>query len=115
MARPTKPRDVRRVRTVIFRVTLAEFEKLERLAANADLRVNELVRVLSLSKAENVVIKVGAASDPALIKRLDRIAHNLNQLVKNAHIFGRVSPKVEELCDLITEIACEAAEQESNQ
>lgn len=112
MSRPRKNEEHRRTRTVIFRVTQSEFEKLERKAEEANLRVNEIARIASLSNASRIVVQAYATNDPALLKRLQRIGHNLNQLVKNAHIFGRVSPKVEELCFLIESIVIEAASKE---
>ena len=111
MARPSKPRDSRRTRTISFRLTDAEFAQLSHMAAVANLRVGDFARTVALSKGNRVVIKTYARNDPAFLERLHRIGLNLNQLIHNAHIFGRVSPKVGELCDqiavLITEAACE--------
>jgi hypothetical protein len=41
-----------------------------------------------------------------------RIGNNLNQLVHNAHIFGRVSPQVETLCQEIHQVVLEAVKEE---
>lgn len=109
MPRPTLPNDHRRTRQIIFRVTLAEFNRLARQAEAAGLRPNELARRAALAKGKRLVLHTHAINDPALLKRLERIGHNLNQLVKNAHIFGRVSPKVEGLCETIRALIEEAA------
>jgi hypothetical protein len=57
------------------------------------------------------VVKTYRRSDPAFLARLDRIGHNLNQVVKNAHIFGRVSPRIEQLCREIDRIVMQAIEE----
>ena len=46
---------------------------------------------------QRLVIQTYRACDPAFLKRIDQIGHNLNQIVKNAHIFGRVSPLIDQL------------------
>lgn len=78
-----------------------------------DLTVNELARELVLSKVDTLIIKAEKKSDPALIKQIYHIGHNLNQLVKNAHIFGRVSPRIEQLCERIEKLMDQALEEES--
>lgn len=109
MARPSKPRDCRKTRTVSFRLTDAEFAQLSRMAAMAKLRVNDFARIVALSKGNRVTIKTYARNDPAFLERLHRIGLNLNQLVHNAHIFKRVSPRVAELCEQIAAMMDEAA------
>jgi hypothetical protein len=42
--------------------------------------------------------------DPAVIKRLDRLGLELNQLVKHAHAYKNVPPEAAGLCDEIHEI-----------
>jgi hypothetical protein len=110
MARPIKPSEKRKIHTVSFRLTEAEFSQLSDAAASANLRLGDFVRVTALSKSSRVIIKTYARNDPAFLQRLHRIGLNLNQLVHNAHIFGRVSPNVAELCEqiaaMITEAAC---------
>jgi len=112
MPRPKKTKDRRKARTIIFRVTDAQFQKLEQVAEKAGKRVNDTARIATLSNAERIIVKTYASCDPALLKRLDRIGNNLNQLVKNAHIFGRVSPDIEELCERISELMLQAISQE---
>ena len=98
MARPTKNADRRRSRHVIFRLTEEEYARLHEKSALAGLTPNELARKLTSKGKRELVVNTHQRVDPALLKRIDRIGQNLNQLVKNAHIFGRVSPQVEGLC-----------------
>jgi len=88
-------------RIVSFRLTEEEFANLTTKAARAGTTVNALARKLVLANVQRLVIKAEAAIDPALITQLYRIGHNLNQLVKNAHIYGRISPRTEQLCQRI--------------
>lgn len=108
MARPKKHQDQCRPRVVSFRLTDAEFERLVDAAGRARVRFNELARMLTVAGGDRVVVKTYKACDPAYIKRLEQIGHNLNQLVKNAHIFKRVNPRIGELCDRIGIIVDEA-------
>lgn len=110
MARPKKQN--RRTRIVSFRLTDEEFAALLDAAAKGNLRFTELVRLMTLSAGKRLIIRVSAACDPALLKRLERIGHNLNQLVRSAHIEGRVPPAVAELCDEIASIVAQAHAQE---
>lgn len=110
MSRPRLPRASRKNRIIIFRVSEAEFLQLAQKAAAANLRVNDLVRELALSPFARVRIETVKAIDPALLKRLDRLGNNLNQIAMRGHLTGRVSPRVEELCEMIGEIVVEAAE-----
>jgi len=55
---------------------------------------------------------VNAQCDPALIVQLNHIGHNLNQLVKNAHTFGHISPEVDRLCRIISDLINQAIEKE---
>lgn len=112
MARPKKQHDKRKNRIIGFRLTDAEFAVLAQAAAKANVRLNELARLLALSGERRLVVKVSAACDPALLKRLERIGHNLNQLVRNAHILGRIPPGIPELCGQIEAIVAEAMAQE---
>lgn len=113
MARPKLNAQDRRTRRIVFRVTEREFERLCALAAAANLRINQLARRAVLSRADKLKIETHSVTDPALLTRLDRIGHNLNQLVKNAHIFGRVSPQVPELCRRIDALMDEAIDRGS--
>ncbi len=113
MARPRKPHCQRKTRVVSFRLTDTEFAGFAALAAKANLRVNDLVRVVALSRREHVTIKTYAAYDPALLAQLHKIGVNLNQLTKHAHA-GRMSSQIEHLCDQIEALICDAAEKELN-
>lgn len=112
MSRPKLLPENLRARTVIFRVNEADYLRLAQNAAAAGLGVNQLARILTLSREAQIEIVTYKKSDPALINQLQRIGVNLNQLAKNSNIFGRVSPQVDELCELIAEIVREAAEKE---
>lgn len=48
--------------------------------------------------------------DPVFIQQLHYIGVNLNQIVKNAHIFKRLSPNVEALAERISKLIDEAME-----
>lgn len=112
MARPKKQHDKRKARSVGFRLTETEFAVLTQAAAKANVRPNELARMLALSGERRLSVKVSAACDPALLKRLERIGHNLNQLVRSAHIQGRIPPGIAELCGQIEAIVADALARE---
>lgn len=111
MARPPSAPASRKTRIVSFRLNEAEYARLAQKAAAAGLRINDLARTSALSSVQSITIKTFERADPALIKQLHHIGHNLNQLVKNAHIFGRISPKVELLADEIADLIDEAFEE----
>ena len=97
MARPKSSELKRKSCHVRFRLTKGEYLRLEQRAASAGISPHELSRFLTLAKIEKLVIENQNDFSPALIKQLHHIGHNLNQLVKNAHVFGRVSPRIEQL------------------
>ncbi len=108
MSRP--PKEDRHSRQVIFRLTEAEHDQLAKTAEQAGLGPNELARRLTLKRRTRLLIVTTRRLDPAFLMRLDRIGHNLNQLVKSAHIFGRVSPLIEPLCHTISALMAQALE-----
>lgn len=110
MSRPRKNAEARRSRQIIFRLTGPEYDRLCAEAERAGLTPNELARRLARRARRRLIVQTIRRCDPAFLKRLDRIGHNLNQLVKNAHIFGRISPRVEMLCLAIDEIVSAALE-----
>ncbi len=112
MARPKQSREKRRTRVVSFRLTDDEFAELALAAAKSQVQLGELARLMTLSTGKRLVIRVSAACDPALLKQLERIGHNLNQLVRSAHFQGRVPPGVAELCIQIEVIVAKAHAQE---
>ena len=114
MSRPKKNADARRSCQVIFRLTAQEYERLNRVAARAGLTANELAWRLVRKGRDQLVIHTQRRCDPAFLKRIDRIGHNLNQLVKNAHIFGRISPHIEPLCITIDRLIAEAVEEDAD-
>ena len=107
MARPRKASADKRAHQVIFRVTTREYDRLLLRARRLGLQVNELARRTACGQSAPVVTY--RRVDPAVISRLDRIGHNLNQLVKRAHIFGQVSPLLPGLCERIDKLVSEAA------
>ena len=108
MARPTKKSDRRHSRQVIFRLTEAEYDSLCDKATLAGLPPNDLARRLTSKGKRKRVVNTTRHLDPAFLKRIDRIGQNLNQLVKNAHIFGHLSPQIDHLCTSIDELINEA-------
>lgn len=108
MTRPLISSSIRKSRIVSFRLSDADYAKIAYKAAIANLRVNEFARMAALSGNDTLHVKRIASIDPAFIKQLYHIGHNLNQLTKNAHIFGRISPQVETLAMRISEIMDEA-------
>jgi hypothetical protein len=112
MVRPRMEKFERKSRKISFRLTEAEFVRLTHRAAAADLPVHQLARDLTMMKVKRLVVKRERRHDPVLIKQLYAIGVNLNQLTKNAHIFKRVSPKVEDLCFRIEALMNEALGEE---
>lgn len=115
MSRPPKSRNDRLSQVITFRLPEAVYERLRQKAERCGISVNQLSRRLTKKGEDKLVVKTHKQLDPAFLKRIDRIGHNLNQLVKNAHIFGRVSPKVEEVCLQIRELIQQAIEEESEE
>ncbi len=111
MARPKKTTAERRSRQVIFRLTEAEYQRLSDKADLAGIPPNDLAREFAIKGSKRLVVKTVRRFDPAFLKRIDQIGHNLNQVVKNAHIFGRLSPRIENLCSDIRQIVREAMEE----
>jgi len=89
---------------ISYRITYTEYYRLVYNAAASDSSVNEWARAKALRTGWKISIKISSKYDPALIKQLHHIGHNLNQLTKNAHIFKRISPQVEPLCIQIKQI-----------
>lgn len=112
MSRPKKNADARLCCHLTFRLTAQEFEEHCRVAERAGLSPNELARRLNRKQRGLIVIQTFRRCDPAFLKRIDRIGHNLNQLVKNAHIFGRISPHIEPLCATIDQLIMQAIEED---
>lgn len=113
MSRPRKAHAAAKSRRIHFRLTQEAYALLEAEAHTAGLSVHQLARIRSCSKTRKVIVKSTTRLDPAYIAELKRIGHNLNQLVKNAHIFKRVSPQVEPLCELIEQLILKAIDQEN--
>ena len=114
MPRPRKTADLQHTRQIIFRLTENEYAQLHTLAERAGLRVNELARRLARGGGHRVIIRTSRRHDPAFIAQVRAIGLNLNQLTHTAHIFGRVSPKVAEVCEEIRRVVLGAAEAEDD-
>lgn len=114
MSRPQKTADNRRSYQVIFRLNRREHDLLHHKAELAGLSPNGLARRFTCNGSKTLVIRTSQRCDPAFLKRLDQIGHNLNQLVKNAHIFGRVSPQVDLLCGKINRVIDDALKEDDN-
>lgn len=112
MARPTKSNASKKSRQIIFRLTEDEYLHLLAVAIKAGMQPNDLARMLVVQRNQDIVVATTQRLDPALIKRLDRIGWNLNQLVKNAHTFGRVPPTVEIMCEDLRRIVRAATDHE---
>jgi len=110
MTRPRKTSDAQQSRQVIFRLTAHEYEQLETVAARAGLRVNELARRLARRGQHRLVIQTTRRHDPAFIAQIRALGNNLNQIALRANLTGRVSPKVESLCDEIRRVVLSAVE-----
>ena len=111
MPRPAKSPASIASKYVSFRLTEAEYAVLEATACRAGLGVNELVRRLARRSGGRVIIHTTKRYDPAFIAQVRAIGTNLNQLTHNAHIYGRISPKIGEICDEIRRIVFAAAEE----
>lgn len=112
MARPKTKTDARKARVVSFRVTDSEFARLAQRAAAANMRLNDFVRTIALTKTDTLKVKTYMRYDPMLISELNRIGNNLNQMVKRYHVTGKTSPYLEALCDRIDELIDQAIEAE---
>ena len=112
MSRPRKTAASRMSCKITFRLTQAEYNKLDAEAQRIGLSANQFARKLACSRAGKLITKTYKRFDPAYIAQLKRLGNLLNQLVKNAHIFKRVSPKVSQLCLQIEKIIFEAIDEE---
>jgi len=108
MVRPSDPPHHRKARVISFRVTISEAARLEFNAVAQACSVNRYARNLALDTVRNPRLEIHTRLDPAFAAQLQKIGINLNQLCKNAHIFGRVSPQVEELCIRISALVDQA-------
>ena len=113
MARPRKTDRSLRSRQISFRLTEGEHDALVALAAQVGLSPGELARRIVRQRRSDLVIETSSRVDPALLKRVEQIGRNINQLVKNAHIYKRVSPKLEPLCEEIQDLVLTATTRES--
>ena len=112
MARPNDPPHHRKTRVISFRVTSSEAARLQFNAVAQDYSVNRYARDLVLETVRSPRLEIHTRLDPAFIAQIQKIGINLNQLCKNARIFGRVSPQVETLCSKITRLIEQAIREE---
>lgn len=111
MARPPKQKDLRRSHVISYRLTDSEYARLAHRAAATNTRVNELAKTLALTKSETLKVETFMRYDPMLINELNRIGHNLNQMIKRFHMTGRISPHMEALCDRIDQLIDQAIDE----
>jgi hypothetical protein len=104
MARTNTAATIRKTERIAFRLSANHYVELCNAAKDAGVSVNVLARSLALKHGDFLVIRRSLVADPALLKRLERIGNNLNQIVRYAHITGIVDEKIEPLCDQIAEI-----------
>ena len=88
--------------------TLAEATELRERIAASGLSNSEFLRRAAL-KSE-VVIHRSAQMDPALIRELNLIGRNLNQLVRKAHLRDQMPPGLEGVCAQIEALVLQVAE-----
>lgn len=112
MSRPSKTEAAKLSRQIIFRVKSEEYEQLQEQAKLVGLSVNQLARKLTCQRMRKLVITTYKRIDPIFIKQLQKLAHNVNQLTKNAHIFKRVSPNLDSLCMRIEQLIDKAVNEE---
>ncbi|MEO0510811.1 MAG: plasmid mobilization relaxosome protein MobC [Verrucomicrobiota bacterium] len=112
MSRPRKTEAARMSRRITFRVTQAEYDRLTIKAKSLSLSAAQFARKLALDPRNKIVLNTYKRFDPAYIAQLKRIGNNLNQLVKNAHVFKRVSPRVDLLLEDIRAIIFMAIDEE---
>lgn len=113
MSRPRKTSDALATHQVIFRLTGDEYAQLEAVAARAGLRVNELARRLARRGRHRLVIQTSRRHDPAFIAQIRALGNNLNQIALRANLTGRVSPKVESLCDEIRRVVLSVLDEQA--
>jgi hypothetical protein len=77
-------------------------------------RVNELARRLTRRGRHRLVIHTSRRHDPAFIAQIRALGNNLNQIALRSNLTGRVSPKVESLCDEIRRVMLDAAQAEDH-
>lgn len=112
MPRPKKSDTTRQSRQVSFRLTEADYAELAEFASKTGVSPGQLARRLVRSRRPKISIEVLQKTDPALLKRIERIGHNLNTISKNAFIFKRISPAIDRVCEEIRDILSEAFTQE---
>jgi hypothetical protein len=100
---PTQNARYKLSRQVSFRLTETEYLRLTAFAERAGVHVNEMARIFTTKGDHEITIARSHSPDPAIVKRLDRIGWNLNQLVKNAHTYQNVPPAAAEVCEEILE------------
>ncbi len=111
MNQPTAKTTRKKSRSVIFRLTDEEYSRLEIEAGKIGLTVNELARSFARTPKGRITVNVTQQMNPAYIAQLKRIGNNLNQMTKNANIFGRPSENLENICHEIRSIIICAAEE----
>jgi len=88
MARPKKAAAESRGKSIAFRVTPEEKASIDARAAQAGMMRSDFVREMAMTG--KVVVRQSKNPNFQLINELNKIGVNLNQLVHNAHIYGRM-------------------------
>lgn len=111
MSRPRKAEAAKRTHPVTFWLNDEEFTQLEAAAQRSGLRVNELARRLTRRGPHRLVIQTTRRHDPAYIAQIRALGNNLNQIAMRANLTGRVSSKLENLCDEIRRLVLAAVDE----
>jgi len=88
----------KRTKTIIFRLTDAEFAQLSLKASELGLSSNELARALARTPEGRTTVQTANAADPALIAEIKRIGNNLNQIAKHANLYGELPEQLDTVC-----------------
>jgi hypothetical protein len=111
MSRPRIAEANKRIHPVTFWLNDDEYAHLQAAAQRSGLRVNELARRLTRRGQHRLVIQTTRRHDPAYIAQIRALGNNLNQIAMRANLTGRVSSKLENLCEEIRRIVLAAVDE----
>lgn len=104
--RPIKHPDEKRCLQVNVRLTIAEYDDIAAEAAKANLSVSDFLRRAALNQR---VVVPKTLADAALIKELNAIGNNLNQISRAAnrgqderHYWRAIGDKISQMLDEVT-------------
>lgn len=98
-----------RMRRIDIRVTPEELARIDERAEEAGLSRSEFIRNAAMNS--QVTVKQEKHPNFQLIYEINKIGVNLNQLVHNSHIYGRLPEKLPEICEEIERLVVKAAEE----